>query len=362
MGGRLGDRTAGALVAVESNPATMAIVHHWQPQRTHVFAVGVLQYADKVHWPLEGRRDAVLIETLEQRGVPPENITFLKDAEATTAAFEAAFVAHLQRTAPGDQLFVYYAGHGARDEKHGRGSFKLRDARLPVSAIFAWIERHFRGEMAILTADCCYSGSLALEAPMRAGRVAYAALGSSLSTETSTGAWTFTNCWIDALLGRVFVDLDADGVLRLDELARYAERRLSVIDGQVCSFAVANGFPSTFALAKATPRVHPRQGQFIEARQDSKWCRAEILDARDQTLELRWVDDDTCSSVDEQDVRTWCPPELTPGEPVSVKHAGQCYPAVVLAARHGMHLVRFDAWDESWDEWISPDRIEGLVT
>src|SRR5687768_8082625 len=105
----------------------MPISTTWHPERTHVFAVGLLQYADRAHWPLEGRRDDVLIETMRGRGVPEANITFLKDAEATTENYEAAFVRALERTAPGDQLFVYYAGHGARDEKHGRGSFKLRD-------------------------------------------------------------------------------------------------------------------------------------------------------------------------------------------------------------------------------------------
>jgi hypothetical protein len=335
----------------------MPIATAWHPERTHVFAVGLLQYADRAHWPLEGRRDDVLIETLVARGVSRDNIKYLKDADATLENYESAFVRALGRTAPGDQLFVYYAGHGARDEKHGRGSFKLRDGRLPISKIFGWIEHHFRGEMAILTADCCYSGALALEAPLRAGRVAYAALGSSLSTTTSTGAWTFTNCWIDALAGRVLVDLDGDGVLRLDELARYADRRLGFVDGQVCSFAVANGFPSTFALAESTRRVHPRQGDFVEAQKDGQWKRAEVVGATDAGLELRWIDDDTCICIDEADVRAWSPPVLATGTRVTVAWNGKHYPAVVIAARSGMHLVRYEDWDESWDEWVSADRI-----
>lgn len=339
----------------------MPISHAWQPARTHVFAVGLLQYADKAHWPLEGRRDQVLMDVLRARGVAKDRLVFVKDADATTATVERALIETLQRTAPGDQLLLYYAGHGARDEKHGRGAFKLRDARWPVSTIFTTIERHFRGELAIVTADCCYSGALALEAPLRAGRVAYAALGSSLSTETSTGAWTFTNCWIDALEGRVLVDLDGDGVLRFDELARYAERRLCFLDGQVCSFAVANGFPSTFELGPSTRRTHVRQGELIEARNDDgEWTRAEIVDAHGRGLVVRILGVDGERVVNEDETRRWCPPELPLGSAVSVRTSERCWPGEVIAVRNGMHLVRFEGWDESWDEWVSPDRIEDL--
>lgn len=339
----------------------MAVTHRWQPERTLVFAVGLLQYADRAHWPLAGRRDEVFVESLVARGVPRDRVVFLRDAEATTGGVEAALVELLARGRPGDQLVVYYAGHGARDANHGRGAFKLRDARLPVSSLFTAIERHFPGDMAILTADCCYSGSLALEAPLRAGRVAYAALGSSLSTETSTGAWTFTNCWIDALQGRVPVDMDGDGILRLDELARHAEARLCFLDGQVCSFAVAGGFPSTFVLGPASRRTHPRQGELIEARVDGAWQRAEILGARGSAIVVHLVGDRRELAVAPEALRPWRPPELAVGTAVAVRSRKRTWPGTVLAVRNGMHLVRFDGWDESWDEWVSPDRIEDLL-
>ncbi|MBX7078084.1 MAG: hypothetical protein K1X88_02785 [Nannocystaceae bacterium] len=343
--------------------SAVELATRWEPTRTRVLAVGILQYADRICWPLEGRRDAVLMETLRARGVPADNLTFLTDAAGTIAGIEQALQDTLARSRPDELLLIYYAGHGARDEKHGGGAFSVRDGRLPVSQMFAAIERGFAGRQAILTADCCYSGSLALEAPLRAGRVAYAALGSSLSTVTSTGAWTFTNCWIDALQGRVPVDLDGDGVLRLDELARYAEARLCVCDGQVCSFAVANGFPSTFELGPTRRRVHRREGEFVQARNATgDWARCEIVDVRPgddgaSRLVLRWIDDEGEITAFEHEVTPWQPRELAPGVAVTVRHGGKTYDGVVLAGRSGMHLVRYQGWDESWDEWVSPDRL-----
>lgn len=107
--------------------------------------------------------------------------------------------------------------------------------------------------------------------------------------------------------------------------------------------------------------MHVRQGDFVEAQKDGQpegeWLRAEVIGATDAGLELRWVDDDTCICIDEADVRMWTPQLLPTGTHVTVAWNGKHYTAVVIAARSGMHLVRYDDWDESWDEWVSPDRI-----
>src|SRR4051794_23571907 len=81
----------------------------WDPERTWVFAVGVLQFdrPGLATWPEKGRVDAVLIETLRKRGVPDDHVVSLKNEAATAAAITRRFPELLQRTGRGDTLFVY---------------------------------------------------------------------------------------------------------------------------------------------------------------------------------------------------------------------------------------------------------------
>ena len=60
-------------------------------------------------------------------------------------------------------------------------------------------------------------------------------------------------------------------------------------------------------------------------------------------------------------VRPWAPTVLSPGTQVTVDYAGKPYPAVVIGARNGMHLVRYDNYTQKWDEWVDPARIKAVV-
>ncbi len=113
------------------------VPHRLRPSRLWVLAIGILEYDDGVHWALETRRDTVLLDALRRRGTPDAQIVFLADGKATLRRVRAALLKLLRASQPGDQLPVYYAGHGGRDPDHGGLRLRLRDERLPVSEIFA---------------------------------------------------------------------------------------------------------------------------------------------------------------------------------------------------------------------------------
>jgi hypothetical protein len=331
----------------------------WAPAKTWVFAVGVLAYPEGQAWPEEGRRDAEMIKELAARGVPAPQITFIKDRQATLAAVRKSFDA-LLATAPADAtLWFYFAGHGTRRDS-GVTEFSLYDAKWPIPELFSAIERRFAGNTALLFADCCYSGALGTEAMLRAGRVSYGAITSSLACSVSTGSWTFTECLLAGLRGAIPLDADGDGVISFAELARFAEREMAFNNGQLSTFVTANGFDPGLVLASGVRRAHPLVGEYVEARwTDGEWYPGRIEQVDGDKCSIRWAGyrEHEIEEIPKSDIRPFVPQQHRAGTRVEAEWEGSWYPATVLTARWGMHLVHYDAFEPVWDEWVSTDRI-----
>jgi len=331
----------------------------WDPGKTCVFAVGVLAYPDGQAWPEEGRRDADMIGQLQARGVPESQITFITDQNATLAAVREAFDAVTAAAAADATLWLYFAGHGTKLE-NGVGELMLYDGGWPIPDVFSTIERRFPGKTALLFADCCYSGTLGTEAMLRAGRVSYGAITSSLACTVSTGSWTFTECLIAGLRGAIPLSVDSDGLVTFAELARFAEREMAFNDGQLSTSVAANGFDPGLVLASGTRRAHSLIGEYVEARwTDGKWYPARIESVDGGTIWVRWVgyQESENAAIPERNIRPFVPQQHPAGTRVEVEWQGSWHPAEVLTGRWGMHLVHYDNFEPVWDEWVSSSRL-----
>jgi hypothetical protein len=350
---------AGTSATATANTSAGATAAWWEPKKTWVFAVGVLAYPDGQAWPDEGRRDAELIGALSARGVPAGQITFIADRNATVAAVRTAFDAAIAKASADATLWFYFAGHGVKHDS-GTTELLLYDGPWPVADLFAAIEARFPGKTALLFADCCYSGSLGTEAMLRAGRIGYGAITSSLACTVSTGAWTFTECLIAGLRGTIPVGAGGNGLVTFAELARFAEREMAFNDGQLSTFVTANGFDPGLVLASGLRRAHPLIGEYVEAKsKDGKWYPGRIESVDGDMVRIRWAGypDSANEAVPDGDVRPFVPQQLACGTRVEVEWKGSWYPAEVLTGRFGLHLVHYDDFEPVWDEWVSPERI-----
>ncbi len=339
----------------------------WEPKRTYALVVGILEWQDKasyVSFPKTERRDARLVATLRQRGVPREQVVYLQDKAATLPAIQTALANLLKRTHSGDTLLVYYCGHGYRSENGSLYyvSYDANEKTLGWSAasLVERIEKGFPGTRALLTADCCYSGTMADIVRKRKRRVSYACLASSLSSESSTGAWTFTEALLDGLTGKPYVDSNTDGRITLGEMGTYIRDEMRFGDEQRATFSATPGFGAQTIFALASSVKSPRLGERVMATSGGTAYKGKIVARREGAFRIHYYGYD---DADDE----WLPasalaapkqlPRYAVGQKVEVEWKGRWYRAHVLKAENGSHFITYDGYTSVWDEWVSSKRI-----
>jgi hypothetical protein len=338
------------------------------PARTWAIVVGVLDYRDPAldDFPAAAhdRQDARLVEWLQAEGVAEARIRFLADADATRAAIEAAVAWACAGSSPGDDLLLYFTGHGERIA--GRGVLVPADARaealeatcVSLGGLVRQLELGFRGDRVLAIVDCCYSGSLGDEVKgLSRRRLEWCCLASAESTATSTEAWTFTTCVLKALRGDPTLDHDGDGAVALAELRRFAAEELAFVERQLPDFALTEAFDGDTRLSDVVGAAAPGVGARVEVLEDGAWYRATVRRAEATRLWVDYPDYDDDGWVSRGRCRVWQPLQLDPGLRVLVEWEGEWWPARVLRSRLGLQRVHYDGHDRSWDEWVPGSRL-----
>jgi hypothetical protein len=371
-------------------------------------------------FPTAGRKDQELYDLLRKRGVPAQNMELLLDRKATLANIRESLRAVAARAKPGSTLIFYYAGHGWR-RQDGATEFANYDydrggrRRFAVAEIGDVVSKHFKGARVLLFADCCYSGGLE-DVARRLGRakIPAAALTSADPLSGSTNNWTFTQTLIEGFAGNPLVDADGDAVITLGELAAEVALAMEFRERQKYGYAAA-GITSDFRLA-ATDRTAAVPGpvsppfalkDFVTARHQGRERPGRVVGFRDgkyfveiinysekQTVPL------PASALRRSQFQTYkvgqtlavarpglprvrvvevaghfhrvvYPDHLgrgaewllsdqivaDPKSAVEVQWQGQWYPATVLKTEGGRYSIHYLGYDDSWDEWVTRERI-----
>ena len=343
----------------------------WHPERTSLFAVGVLQWQDPAVWrgmanAQKHRRDVELVQHFRTAGVPEDRIVYLQDQHATRQRIQRDLQAQLARTQPGELLIIYFTGHGFRDRKSHEVHFANYDAvdgasAWPVRAIFDTVEGNFRGSHVLLMADCCYTGGLVDEAKLRKSRLGYACLCSSHSHSSSTGRWTFTESLLAGLRGSPTVDLNDDGEIDVSELGQFSELEMAFAEKQKAVYDANRAFPARWRIAQPSKQRTPRQGERIEVEWKGKWYRSHVLESMGNQCKVHYLgyDDSWDEWVGPDRVRPYHPKSFAEGESVEVLWAkdNKWYPAKILRNWYGLAFVHYDGYTSEWDDWVSNDAI-----
>jgi len=354
---------AALLIFVSSARAAEPV---WQPEKTWVFAVGVLNFDTKglATWPDAGRVDAEMIDAFKKRGVREERIVFLKNADATKANIEAKFADLLGKTAPGETLVFYYAGHGGRDYNDAARPVSLvtydTKSTWLVSEVLETIEKHFKGSNAFLFADCCHSGALAAEALKRGQKINYLVLTSAQASSRSTGNWTFTRCLVDMLTGNQALDINGDGKITLAEAARFCEDEMAFFESQLSCSAVKGHMGADIVMSLTKGVKHARVGDHCEGLDKNQWWKLKILDSKENSqFFVTWVGFEKKFDcwLGLERLRPYTPPTIPGGTACEVEWDNTWYAAKVVRSKLGLQLVHYDGYPDADDEWVPMNRI-----
>jgi hypothetical protein len=138
----------------------------------HALIITVSEYQRS---PLPGvLTDRKLAKELAQRfGVPPQNIVELSEQQVTRDGLKQALESMGQSILPGDKLYVYFSGHGARFFSKATGrcteSIVMQDMHVVTNAEFAAMLRPLsaKTDKTIVMLDSCHSGGVANAASTR---------------------------------------------------------------------------------------------------------------------------------------------------------------------------------------------------
>jgi hypothetical protein len=138
----------------------------------HALIITVSEYQRS---PLPGvLTDRKLANELAQRfGVPRQNIVELSEQQVTREGLTQALASMNQVIMPGDKLYVYFSGHGARFFSKATGqcteSIVMQDMHVVTNAEFAALLKPLsaKTDKTIVMLDSCHSGGVARAASSR---------------------------------------------------------------------------------------------------------------------------------------------------------------------------------------------------
>jgi hypothetical protein len=113
------------------------------------------------------------VELARRFGVPPENIVELSEQQVTRDGLKDAFAAMNQAMLPGDKLYVYFSGHGARYLNKATNqcteSIVMQDMKVVSNVEFAQMIKPLsaKADKTIVMLDSCHSGGVAQAAGTR---------------------------------------------------------------------------------------------------------------------------------------------------------------------------------------------------
>ena len=138
----------------------------------HALIISVSAYP---RHPLPGvlKDRAIATQLAERFGVPPENIAYLSEQDVTREGLQHSIDKLDQKIMPGDKLYIYFSGHGARFMNKATGqcteSLVMQDLHVVTNDEFADMVKPLsaKADKTVVMLDACHAGGVAEAAGSR---------------------------------------------------------------------------------------------------------------------------------------------------------------------------------------------------
>jgi len=273
----------------------------------HALIMSISRYQDGIPELPGVKHDAAKAAAIAQSmGVPPGNIEYLKDEQVTVAGIDRTLDRLYERIAPGDQVFIYYSGHGGRSVLI-EPTPRCAESLVAVNGepyLDSQLERQLKrlaGKAGKIIAflDACHSGGVttralagksefrpkswsksdaqtcvkpvnvltrSLNAPTPgsgAGNFVYiaAARDNEIALDSSTTGGLATSAWSDCIAGAA-VDRDGSGALSAREVLACAQAKIDQAIGSSTTVlphhvTITGNADTVLAFPRSAPAPQP---------------------------------------------------------------------------------------------------------
>lgn len=355
---------------------TSASAQSFEPKKTYVLIAGVLKWKDsKSLSPFSDvhRKDEELKNQLVKMGVPETNIVMLLDEKATLAAISSSAQKLSAKCTSTSTFIFYYAGHGIkRNDGYYFANYDINTANckqtgLDLSFMSDKLLSINKSGTIILWADCCYSGALIEQGKKisKKGRNVVV-FSSATASNTSTGNWTFTQTLLDCFSAGKYSDTDGDGTIsakdiqqELKRAMKYREHQLNGFYNSMNDYVFIKGLNAPGETMQLVAPDSYGDGEYAYGLFEKKWQPVRILNQTNSGYNAQFYFYSDYKEVDlgTQKLKQAFFPEYKTNDKVKVSWEGKKYEATILEAKNDFYYIKYDGYDDSWNEWVMYDRI-----
>lgn len=158
------------------------------------------------------------------------------------------------------------------------------------------------------------------------------------------------------------MDDDGNGQITFAELDANIELDMAFAERQMSQSLFTRGFDRNFVIRASHKPTDPEVGQRAEIEWHGKYYRGFVIGRNGALSRVHYYgyqesDDEW---VTPERLRIPVPKTRPVNSAVEIEWKGQWYAGKIIGMKHGLHMVKYDNWGPEWNEWVTFDRLRDV--